>query len=395
MENHVYEWLNLTLRWIHMIVGIAWIGASFYFNWLENRLDRLSERDPGIAGQLWAIHGGGFYHLRKFEVAPTALPEHLHWFKWEAYTTWLSGMALLVVVYYLNARAFVVDPAKAELGELAAVGIGLGAIALSWIVYDLACKSPLRHRPGLLGAAIFGFFTLLALALDLVFGSRAAYIHVGAAIGTVMVANVFFVIIPGQRELVDALSGRRDPDPEPGHNALLRSRHNNYLTLPVLFIMISSHFPSTYGHAHGWAILVALSAIGVAVRHYFNIRHLQPRAIWILPAAFVALAAVTWYTAPAAIERGTTLIVPDDDIAVILDDRCTSCHAAAPTQPGFASPPAGLSLEDMETVRANAERIYMSTIATNTMPLGNLTGMTETERAVLGMWLEREIEAAR
>lgn len=395
MENHLYEWLNLALRWIHMIVGIAWIGASFYFNWLENRLDRLGERDPGIAGQLWAIHGGGFYHLRKFEVAPKALPEHLHWFKWEAYTTWMSGMALLVVVYYLNARAFMVDPAKAELGAPAAIGIGLGAIALSWIVYDLACKSPLKNRPGVLGALIFGYFTLLVLALDLVLGSRAAYIHVGAAIGTVMVANVFFVIIPGQRELVDALSARREPDPDPGRNALLRSRHNNYLTLPVLFTMISSHFPSTYGHAHGWAVLVALSAIGVAVRHYFNVRHVNPRAIWILPAAFSALAAIAWWTAPAPVERGTTLIVPDEDIAVILRDRCTSCHADSPTQPGFASPPAGLALQDMDTVKANAERIYLSTIATHTMPLGNMTGMTETERAVLGMWLERQIGATR
>ncbi len=395
MENHVYEWLNLTLRWIHMIVGIAWIGASFYFNWLENRLDRLSERAPGIAGQLWAVHGGGFYHLQKFEVAPPALPEHLHWFKWEAYTTWMSGTALLVVVYYLNARAFVVDPSKVELDAYMAIGVGVASIVASWIVYDLLCKSPLKNMPITLAIVIFVYFAALALALDLLLSSRAAYIHVGAAIGTVMVANVFFVIIPGQRELVDALKQNREPDPVPGRNALLRSRHNNYLTLPVLFIMISSHFPSTYGHAHGWAVLAALSAVGVAVRHYFNIRHVKPKAAWILAAAFAAMVAIMWYTAPERIDRGAAATVNEADAAVIVRERCTACHAAEPTQPGFASPPAGLSLEDMETVKTNAERIYMSTIATNTMPLGNLTGMTETERALLGLWLEQQIEASR
>jgi uncharacterized membrane protein len=395
VENHIYEWLNLTIRWIHVIVGIAWIGASFYFNWLENRLDRLSSREPGIDGQLWAVHGGGFYHLKKFAVAPTELPAHLHWFKWEAYATWMSGMALLVVAYYLNARAFVIDPSRMELDSGTAIAIGLGVIAASWLVYDLLCKSPLKHSPLLLGATIFLFFSILGLALDMVFSARAAYIHVGAAIGTVMVANVFFVIIPGQRELVDALREAREPDPEPGRNALLRSRHNNYFTLPVLFIMISGHFPTTYGHAHGWAVLIALSAIGVAVRHYFNIRHLHARAVWILPASFAAMVAVMWFTAPVAIERETTLVIPDADVAVIIDQRCNTCHAAQPTQPGFASPPAGLILEDMDVVKEQAERIYMSTVATNTMPLGNLSGMTETERAVLGMWLEAHIEAQR
>jgi uncharacterized membrane protein len=307
----------------------------------------------------------------------------------------MSGMALLVVAYYLNARAFVIDPSRMELGTGVAIAIGLGVIALSWLVYDLLCRSPLKRSPLVLGAAIFLFFAILGFVLDLVFSARAAYIHVGAAIGTVMVANVFFVIIPGQRELVDALREQRHPDPEPGRNALLRSRHNNYFTLPVLFIMISGHFPSTYGNAHGWAVLIALSAIGVAVRHYFNIRNTRAQAAWILPGAFVAMVAVMWFTAPIVVQRETTLVVPDADIAVIIDQRCNSCHAAQPTQPGFASPPAGLVLEDLDVVKAQAERIYMSTVATNTMPLGNLTGMTETERAVLGMWLEARIEAQR
>lgn len=395
MENHIHEWLNLTIRWIHITVGIAWIGASFYFNWLENRLDRSKAPGPGIAGQLWAVHGGGFYHLRKFEVAPAELPASLHWFKWEAYTTWLSGMAMLVIVYYLNARIFLIDPVKADFGAATAIAIGLGALVVGWLTYDGLCRSPLRRRPALLGLVIALFLAALAIVLDRLLGSRAAYIHVGAAIGTIMVANVFFVIIPGQRELVAALTAGRSPDPEPGRNAMLRSRHNNYLTLPVLFTMISSHFPSTYGNAHGWAVLVALSLVGVAVRHYYNVRHLRPAAVWILPAAFGVMVAIMLYTAPMPMQRGGAAHIPDADIAIIVRERCTGCHADRPTQPGFSSPPAGLSLEELDTVAMNAERIYMSAVATNTMPLGNVTGMTEAERAVLGVWLESRIGASR
>ncbi|KAA3632899.1 MAG: hypothetical protein DWQ08_02665 [Proteobacteria bacterium] len=236
------------------------------------------------------------------------------------------------------------------------------------------------------------FFAILAFVLDQLFSSRAAYIHVGAAIGTVMVANVFFVIIPGQRELVAALRDDRQPDPEPGRNALLRSRHNNYLTLPVLFTMISSHFPSTYGNDYGWAVLIALGLVGVGVRHYFNVRHIAPRSIWMLPVAFAALVAVMLYTAPRHADHEPVARVPDSHVAIILRERCISCHAPRPTQPAFSAPPAGLSFESLDTVIAHARRIYVSAVATNTMPLGNLTGMTEEERVLLGLWLETKIE---
>ncbi len=378
-----------------MIVGIAWIGASFYFNWLENRLNRTQPRETGIAGNLWAVHGGGFYHLKKFEVAPTTLPEPLHWFKWEAYTTWLSGMALLVVVYYLNTRAFVIDPDKVKLNSLVAVAIGLASITISWLVYDLLCKSPLKKRPRTLAISIFIFLTLLAWLLDTFLSSRAAFIHVGAAIGTIMVANVLFVIIPAQHELVDALKQQRAPDPLPGKNALMRSRHNNYFTLPVLFTMISNHFPGTYGNTHGWVVLLALSLISIAVRHYYNIRHLQRSSIWILPAAFIAMIAVMVLTAPATVQRTTRLNVPDTDIEIILRQRCLSCHSEHPTQAGFASAPVGLMFDKLETARINAERIYLSAVVTHTMPLGNLTGMTEPERALLGAWLEQQIQTQK
>jgi len=375
-----------------MIVGIAWIGASFYFNWLENRLNRAAPQEPGIAGNLWAVHGGGFYHLKKFEVAPDKLPANLHWFKWEAYTTWLSGMALLIVVYYLNSQAFMLDPGKSGLDSTLAIGFGVTSICLAWLVYDLLCKSPLKRLPLVLGLVIVALLALMAWQLDAAISSRAAYIHVGAAIGTIMVANVFFVIMPGQRELVNALEEGRQPDPEPGKNALLRSRHNNYFTLPVLFIMISNHFPSTYGHGEAWLVLLAVSLISVAVRHYFNIRHLHKAAIWVLPAAFAAMVGVMIYTAPKEFSNTRHVHVSDQDVSILVRQRCLSCHASQPTQPGFATAPAGIMLEDIEQIRLHARRIMTSAVITHTMPLGNLTGMTEQERAMLGVWLDGVIK---
>ncbi|MDD9854567.1 MAG: urate hydroxylase PuuD, partial [Gammaproteobacteria bacterium] len=299
MENHLHEWAHLLLRWIHFIVGVAWIGASFYFNWLENRLDRRAPR-PGVAGDLWAVHGGGFYHLQKFETAPDALPPQLHWFKWEAYTTWLSGFALLVMVYYMNAAAFLLDAdAAVELNAWQGVAIGVGALVVSWLAYDALCRSRLRRAPLQLAAVVFACLTALAWALSELLSGRAAYIHTGAAIGSIMVGNVLFVIIPAQNKMVAALTAGRAVDPARGAAALLRSRHNNYLTLPVLFIMVSVHFPATYGHAWNWAILAAIGAAGWLARHYFNVRHLRGRGgVWLLVAGFAILAATAWVTAP-------------------------------------------------------------------------------------------------
>ena len=273
-EAHIAEWLNLLVRWIHFIVGVAWIGASFYFNWLENHLDRKSPQKEGIAGDLWAVHGGGFYHLEKFKNGPDKLPEVLHWFKWEAYMTWVSGLTLMCIVYYYNAQAMMLDPSKSSISPMMAVLIGIASLVVSWVVYDLLCKSSLKEKPLILGVVIFIYLALLAFLLTQFLSARAAYIHVGAAIGTIMAANVFFVIIPGQKELVKALSENRIPDPNYGASGLLRSRHNNYLTLPVLFMMISSHFPSTYGNSYSWLVLIAISLVGVLARHYYNISEL-------------------------------------------------------------------------------------------------------------------------
>ncbi len=386
MESHIVEWLNLLVRWIHFIVGVAWIGASFYFNWLENQLDRRTQQEQGIAGHLWAVHGGGFYYLKKFQVAPRELPEVLHWFKWEAYMTWVSGMCLLAVVYYFNARAYLIDSSVADLSPLTASAIGLAAIILSWFVYDFLCKSPLRDRPLLLSAIVFLYLLVLSIGLSMLFSGRGAYIHVGAAIGTIMVANVFFVIIPGQRELVDALVENRTPDPQPGKNGLLRSRHNNYLTLPVLFIMVSNHFPSTYGDPFNWFVLAALSVIGVSVRHYFNIRHTPDKKVWILPTALLAMVLMVAYTTPDFDFGDSASDVATADIRPIVNQRCGVCHSATPTQPGFSSAPGGLMFDDDQVLEINAQRVFTATVTSKIMPPGNLSGMTEEERQKIAQW---------
>lgn len=385
MEAHIAEWLNLLVRWIHFIVGVAWIGASFYFNWLENHLNRLAPQEKGIDGNLWAVHGGGFYHLKKFTNGPDKLPEELHWFKWEAYMTWVSGITMLTIVYYYNAKAMMIDPSVFELSSVTAILIGVASFILSWFVYDLLCKSSLKDKPLVLGIMIFVYLAVLAFTLSQLLSPRAAYIHVGAAIGTMMAANVFFVIIPAQKELVKALSENRIPDACYGANGLLRSRHNNYLTLPVLFIMISNHFPSSYGNQYNWLILIAVSLVGILVRHYYNVRHMQ-KALWMLPTALFGFALIVMATAPAkqqALSKAEQ--VTTADILPIIEQRCFACHSAKPTQPGFSSPPAGLAYDKAGVLENNADKINAQ-VTQKIMPLGNLTKMTEIERQQINRW---------
>lgn len=394
MDAHFQEWLGLLIRWGHMITGIAWIGASFYFNWLENQLERRAGQD--IAGDLWAVHGGGFYFLQKYAVAPSELPPRLHWFKWEAYATWLSGMALLIVVYYWDANTFLLNSTAPDIGAAPAIAIGLAALALSWAWYDLLCRAGLASRSLFFAAAMLGWFALLAYVLGQLLSARAAYIHVGAAIGTIMVANVFRVIIPAQKELVLALQQQRLPDPEPGQNALLRSRHNNYLTLPVLFIMISSHYPMTYGHAAAWLILTAISVAGVMVRHYFNIRHLQGRALPWLFGGLLLLAATAWLSRPAWTPPVDSVSAPPVSTAAawrIVNARCVTCHAQEPANAGFSSAPLGIELDSIDRLQAHAEQVYTAAVLTRTMPLGNLTKMTEQERTQIANWFENLAQA--
>ncbi len=392
MDAHLVDFLSLLLRWLHVIAGIAWIGSSFYFIWLDNSLEPPAKDSEnakkGVSGELWAVHGGGFYNPQKYAVAPASLPERLHWFKWEAYTTWLSGTALLVVVYWMRAQSMMVDASVANLGPWQAVGIGAASMVGSWLVYDGLCRSPLGRKDTLLGAIVFVLMALLSWGLHQAFGGRAAFIHVGTAIGTIMVANVFFVIIPGQKKMVEAMRAGGTPDPIYGQRGKQRSVHNNYFTLPVLFIMISNHYASTYSHTHAWAILVLMSAAGVSIRHFFNRRHKGVLA-WQYPAlGALLLGLVAWATAPRvvrlpAVEGPVTF----ERVRAIMGERCINCHSPVPTFAGLAQAPAGVVLHTPDAVLKNAQRIYQQVVVTRMMPLGNLTQMTEQERAVIAAWV--------
>jgi len=393
MEAHLHMWLSLLVRWAHLIVGIAWIGASFYFNWLENHLQRQNQPE-GTAGDLWAVHGGGFYYLKKFSVTPGELPPNLHWFKWEAYTTWLSGMALLIIVFYWNAQTYMLDPQVSGISPASAIAIGILSLLSSWIVYDLLCCSELSRREWLLAGLILAWFVLLAWTLSTWLSGRAAYIHVGAAIGTIMVANVFRVIIPAQKDLVNAVTENRTPDASKGRKALQRSRHNNYFTLPVLFIMISGHYPATYGHHQNWLVLLIFSLAAVAIRHYFNIRHLPGFRAWPLIPALLLLAGLVVITAPQPVPVDQTGVatasIQTDEIYAIIEERCTSCHARVPSFEGFTSAPLGVELDSQQKLVQHAERVYQSVVVTRIMPLANFTHMTDAERQLVAQWFEAQ-----
>jgi len=382
------EWLNLAIRWLHLTAGIAWIGSSFYFVWLDNHLTPPASGDA--SGEVWSVHGGGFYHAQKYPVAPKHMPDDLHWFKWEAYFTWLSGFSLLVLVYYWNAATSLIDPAKAALAPWQAVAIGLSALVLGWLFYDLACKSPLGRNNRLLGAVWFAFLLGAAFALNAVFQARGAYLHIGAILGTVMAANVFFVIIPNQRKVVADLISGRTPDPALGKAGKQRSLHNNYMTLPVLFIMISPHYPMTYGAERPWLVLALLGLTGVAVRHVFNLRHrAQPTGGAMALAAVLGLISVTYVSLEKATPARATMAGPVTyaDVQPLFARHCVACHSEHPTNPAFTAPPLGVELDSYAHASAVAQRIKTVAVDAQIMPLGNTTGMTLAERRKLGAWI--------
>jgi uncharacterized membrane protein len=382
------EWLNLALRWLHLTAGIAWIGSSFYFIWLDNHLKPPATGEA--SGEVWSVHGGGFYHKQKYQVAPAQMPDDLHWFKWEAYFTWLSGFSLLVLVYYLGARSFLIDPAKAALSPASAIAVGLFALVAGWVFYDRLCRSALGRSNRLTGALWFGFLLAAAIGLNALFSARGAYMHIGAMIGTAMVGNVFFVIIPGQRQVVADLIAGRVPRPELGAAAKQRSLHNNYMTLPVLFIMISHHYPMTYGADRPWLVLALLGLTGLAVRHVFNLRHRdEPTVRAMLLAGALALVSVTYVSAEKSMSAAewTGGGVAYADVAPIMAQHCSSCHAARPVNAAFAAPPLGVILDDYDHVSALAPRIKKVAVDAEIMPLGNVTGMTKAERDKLGQWI--------
>jgi uncharacterized membrane protein len=384
------DWLNLLARWFHLIVGAGWIGTSFYFNWLNNNVRPVADdENPGgrLAGALWSVHGGAFYRIQKFKGAPETLPKTLHWFKWESYLTWISGVTLLILVYWLRADTMMVAPGS-ELSAGVTAGIGVGSLVVGWIVYDLLCRSPLVRFPKVLAALGFVLMTAAAFGLSQVFSARAAYIHVGAMMGTMMALNVFFVIIPGQKAMVDAMSRGEEPDVSKGKAGSLRSLHNNYFTLPVLFIMISNHFPFTYGHELGWVVLAALAIIGAGTRHWFNLSGRGEKNVWILPVAAIAMCAL------AFVSHGPREAVDAADapafaeVQSVIEARCVACHAAAPTWPGMQSNPKDVNLETADEIVRNAQAIKAQAVTSQVMPLANVTKITEAERALLGAWVD-------
>jgi len=388
VDPYVTDWLNLLTRWLHVIAGIVWIGSSFYFIALDNHLrppEDQRDADGGIGGEAWEIHGGGFYLIQKYRVAPRELPDVLHWFKWEAYTTWLSGFALMVVLYYLNADTYLIDKDVADLSTGAAIAISIALLAAAWIVYDLLCRL-LASRPLILAALLLGLVTLAAWGISHLFSGRAVYLQVGSMLGTMMVGNVFFTIIPAHWELVRAKKAGREPDPAANERAKLRSVHNNYLTLPVVFTMISNHVPFTYGHSYPWLILVVLLVIGAWVRHFFNLRH-TGRTVWAIPvSAAIAIAALAIVIRPGddSSEAGTPA-VPFARVAEIIEQRCAACHSDNPTM--VDSAPQGVKLDTPEEIKAQAEAIEQQAVRTDAMPLGNVTGMAQAERDLLGRWI--------
>jgi len=387
LDPYATEWLDLLLRWLHVIAAIAWIGTSFYFVLLDQSLrfpKDVADREAGVGGELWEVHGGGFYQVQKYRVAPPELPEHLAWFKWEAYTTWLSGFGLMLVLYYLNAGTYLVDRTVADLADWEAIAISLAMLAAAWVVYDVLCRV-LGGRELVLGACILGLTTLAAWASSELFAARAAYLQVGAMLGTIMAGNVLFDIIPSHWELIRAKQAGRQPDPAPGIDAKRRSVHNNYLTLPVLFTMLAGHFAFTYGAGHAWLVLVAFMLLGVWARLFFNLRH-QGRTLWSIPAVGVAAVVGLGFWLHPDSGSSSSARVTIARAQAIVAARCAPCHALNPTQPGFSSPPAGVVLETPEQMAAQAQRIR-TVVAAKVMPLGNATGMTQAERDDLVAWV--------
>ena len=395
METILSEWVNLVLRWAHIITGIAWIGSSFLFMWLDSHLEKPDPPRRNVEGELWMTHSGGFYVVEKMDLAPEEVPRALHWFKWEAAWTWITGFLLLCLMYYYGAEIYLIDRNVADLSKPEAIAIGVALLVASWFVYDALYKSPLRHRGATVECIGFALLILVTYGLTHVFSARGAYMHVGAMLGTIMVANVWMIIIPAQQKLVDATKAGTALDARLAFNAKQRSVHNNYMTLPVIFIMISSHYPSTFGHEHAWAVLIVVFIAGALVRHWFNLRNEGQSRLWPIPASVVIILALIYVTLP-----GGTMTAEDEDADPvtfaeaydIVAKRCVSCHAAKPSDENFDKPPKNVAFDTAEQIRDQAPKIRAVAVLTRTMPVGNETEMTDEERRVLGRWIAEGAE---
>ncbi|MEE3305776.1 MAG: urate hydroxylase PuuD, partial [Pseudomonadota bacterium] len=409
------DWISLFVRWFHVVAGVAWIGASFYFIWLDNNLRTPPKwkQDKGIKGDLWAIHGGGFYEVAKYAYGPEKMPETLHWFKWEAYTTWLSGFALLIIVYYFGASAYLIDPSVNAMSPTTAISLGLGLIFGGLALYEFACRSPLAKYPLAFGIGLVALVCIVSYLSTQWFSGRGAYIHVGALIGTIMAGNVFFNIMPNQRKMVAAVADKKDIDPNWGASAKLRSVHNNYFTLPLLFIMISNHYPMTYQHPQNWLVLIAIMAAAAWIRHFFNLRHVGTTKPSILVSGAVAMLAialwVSWPQSPShtsneghedvslvdevgkkvtannAVAQASSE-VSNERVVSLITTHCVGCHSRTPTDDIFKVAPLGVVLDTWEDIERFAPQVVRRTTVTKDMPFLNKTKMTDEERQEIARW---------
>jgi uncharacterized membrane protein len=384
------EWLSLIIRWLHVVAGIAWIGTSFYFIWLDQSLRKNRNLPTKVFGESWSFHGGGFYHVQKYLVTPGREPDELHWFKFEAYFTWISGFALLGILYYWSAESFLLDPSRASISPAIAIVISASSLIAGWIIYDLLCRSVVGRDTTMLAVAVFILIIAIGWGLTQVFNDRAALLHVGAVIGTMMSGNVFFVIIPNQKKVIADLRNGKEPPANLGLQAKQRSLHNNYLTLPVVLFMISGHYPILFngGSERGWIVIGIVLLIGGVVRHFFNAQHAGSKGfslVWQWPLAVFLTIGLILFLSPQQTQK--QLIVSDSQALSIIDKHCSSCHASKPTNPAFSSAPAGLKLDNLEQLRIHGGRVATQAVTTKSMPLGNATKMTLKERAELGAWI--------
>ena len=385
MDPYLRDVLDVLLRMLHVTAGIAWVGASFYFVRLDLSVrapKRAEDAEAGVAGEFWGVHGGGLYHSQKYRLAPAEMPEPLHWFKWEAYTTWVSGFALMVVLYYFDAGLRLVDRDAADLAEWEAIVLSLAGIALAWIVYDVLCRTVGRRSQAALAVVGTVLVALAAWVASGLFAPRAAYLQIGAMLGTIMVANVLLVIIPAHRKLVAAMAEKREPDPAPLLEAKDRSVHNNYLTLPVLFTMLAGHFAFVYSADEAWLVFVAIAVLAALTRVFFNRWHAGRRAWWIPAVAAAGVVGLALWLQPEEAGSDVRGPVAFEVIEPVIAERCATCHAGA-------SPPLGVRLETREQIEARAIDIRRMVVETRAMPPGNTTGMTEEERELLGAWIAR------
>ena len=382
------DWVNLVLRWTHFIAGIAWIGSSFYFIWLDRALGAPPAPRPGVEGDLWMVHSGGFYQVEKRRPAPGEVPPVLHWFKWEALLTWVSGIALLILVYYLGG-AYLLDPAVSRIGRGTATALGIGLLVIGWLIYDALWRSPLAEHPRIATAISLALLAGVTLALCRLLSGRAAFMHVGSLLGTIMVANVWMRILPAQRQMIAATQAGRQADFTLGERAKQRSVHNSYMTFPLLFIMLSNHYPATYASPVNWLVLLLLFVAGAAVRHAMIGRGRSSR--WALVPAALALAAAMFFSTPkgaaAPISPGTAAVPPFSAVRAVIAQRCLPCHSQYQTDPTFGPAPGGVTFDSPESIARLAERIRVRAVETQTMPLANKTGMTPDERALLARWI--------